>query len=177
MGTEFKKVVEFISSFDCKDLSVNHQDQIISARFVYRNSEDVDKFIHSYSEETKETLRILRTKNVTSKSQYSLVKYYRCQHQTRNKKTREHLEILKQNPSKRLQNTDCAFSLNVKIIKKANETHPCTITIKWTHNHPTEAAQALSYRDVPEEVRQKILELFAQGYTPSKKTVFFTIYT
>ena len=61
-------------------------------------STDLENFIEIYGCKNDETLRIAKNKDLTSRSSYSLVMYYRCQHDTRGLTTREIEEILARNP-------------------------------------------------------------------------------
>ncbi|KAI0233583.1 hypothetical protein LSAT2_016173 [Lamellibrachia satsuma] len=42
-----------------------------------------------------------------------------------------------------------------------------TVTLNWEHNHEIVSADALRRRDVSGETRQKILELYRSGHSPS----------
>ena len=46
--------------------------------------------------------------------------------------------------------------------------NPMVVNLWWIHNQPIIAADALKHRDVSSEVKDRILELFKQGYSPSK---------
>ena len=60
-------------------------------------------------------LRIYKRKNLTVRSSYRLIYYYRCQHNTTKAKMRDIQAILQTAPHKRLKNTNCEFSLCAKI--------------------------------------------------------------
>jgi hypothetical protein len=45
---------------------------------------------------------------------------------------------------------------------------PTVIKIKYIHNHPIQAADVLKHRYVAPDVRDKFLELFQNGYSPSR---------
>ena len=60
----------------------------------------VEEFVVKYTETNSETLK-LRTKRFgTERSRFVLQAYYRCQHDTSFEKTRESLNVLKQQPCK-----------------------------------------------------------------------------
>ena len=42
-----------------------------------------------------------------------------------------------------------------------------TVTVTWQHNHETQSSDALRRRDVGIETREKLLELFKSGHSPS----------
>jgi hypothetical protein len=39
--------------------------------------------------------------------------------------------------------------------------------MKFRHNHPLNAADALKHRDVGDDVKQKLIQMFQDGYSPS----------
>ena len=46
--------------------------------------------------------------------------------------------------------------------------YPVVVKLKCSHNHPLGAAHALKHRAVSEEVKERFLDLFSKGYSPSK---------
>ena len=44
--------------------------------------------------------------------------------------------------------------------------HPTSVTLSFTHNHPIRVADALKYRKVSEETKQKFVDLFKAGHSP-----------
>ena len=42
-----------------------------------------------------------------------------------------------------------------------------SVSLTFTHNHPVGAADALKYRKVSEETREKFLDLFKAGHDPA----------
>ena len=136
-----------------------------SVKCVLKNKSDVDTFIIDYGQHNNETLRKGKTRKLSSKSSYSLVVYYRCQHNTKNPKTADVQTLMKEKPFKRLKNTNCPFSLSVKIHKNF-ERFPCTLEIEWAHNHPVNALQAWSFKDIADVTAEKIRSLFDDNFTP-----------
>jgi len=47
------------------------------------------------------------------------------------------------------------------------ENHPLEINIIYTYNHVVNSAESLSFRSVKKETREKFLELFKDGHSPS----------
>lgn len=45
---------------------------------------------------------------------------------------------------------------------------PMMVQMNCTHNHPIMVADALKHRDVSEDVKEKLLGLFRNGYSPAK---------
>ena len=74
--------------------------------------------------------------------------------------------IMKNNPAKRIKNTNCPFSMCAKILLDQSLEFPCTIEIKWNHNHGTNTLQAWSYKDLTEEAVNTIKQYFMNGMTP-----------
>ena len=95
-------------------------------RCLMDNDGDLKNFIKLYNEKNDETLR-LSTWKVKTKGPHKLVAYYRCQHNTRYSATFDPVTVLKKNPSKRIKNTNCSFSLSIKLFKdpKADSARTC----------------------------------------------------
>ena len=45
---------------------------------------------------------------------------------------------------------------------------PTEVVITFTHNHPVMCADALKYRDVSEDTKQRLTELFKRKYGPTQ---------
>ena len=122
----------------------------------------------NYGIKNGETLRISKTKKLpNTKGEYRMIKYFRCQHNTRYEGTKCPGDILGTKPNKRFKNTNCPFSLAVKIGKNAQSAHfPSIIDIEWNHNHAVEALHSLSFKDIPTYVTDKILDMFDNGLLP-----------
>ena len=78
---------------------------------------ELETFLNTYTKYNGETIRIAKSVKLTERSQYKLVNYYRCQHDTRVLSTRNVAEILEKNPSKRLKK----YELSVQTIVKSYE--------------------------------------------------------
>lgn len=48
------------------------------------------------------------------------------------------------------------------------EGYNARIKLRWTHNHPLSGADVLKQRDVSEETKEKIINLFKEGHQPGK---------
>ncbi|CAB4469559.1 hypothetical protein GLOIN_2v1783666 [Rhizophagus irregularis DAOM 181602=DAOM 197198] len=44
--------------------------------------------------------------------------------------------------------------------------HPLEINFRFTHNHVIDSSESLSFQHVKEEVHERFLELFRDGYSP-----------
>ena len=115
------------------------------------NAADIEKFVDNYNSKNGETLRISSSR-AGKKSPYTLIKYYRCHHNTRYQKTMDAADVLSRNPSKRIKNTNCRFSLVIKLLKVPTTTYNALVYIEWNHNHSVTALQTLSFKDIPFEV-------------------------
>src|SRR5207249_2168270 len=74
--------------------------------------------------------------------------------------------------SPRARDTYCGATICFRLEQKNMLcSHPLEINIKFTHNHVVNSAESLSFRRVKEEVRNKIMELFKDGY--SSATVLY----
>ena len=105
------------------------------------NAEDFGGFVEKYGLNNGETLRDSKVKKLSTRSKYCVDNYYRCQHNTRVLSTKN-VEVLKNDPSKRLKNTNCPFKLSARIEKDPLILQPCKIQIEWSHNHPVKCLQA-----------------------------------
>ena len=104
------------------------------------------EFICAYCKKSNETLR---TYTVNKNSIY-----YRCKHKTRYQGTKDVDNCLQKQPSKRMQNTNCTFSL---VIKKSNhEEYNSMIILKWNHNHSTTCLHSLTFKDISPDTKVKI---------------------
>ena len=140
---------KFYAKLSCKLLTLNH----------------VQTFINEYNIRNSETLRPSSTQKLSEKSPYTYIRYFRCQHNTRYQNTMSPAEVLTQKPSKRMKNTNCPFSMSVKLSKDL-AIADSLITLEWNHNHPVKSLQSLSFKDVPADVKNKICELFESGSLP-----------
>ncbi len=130
------------------------------------NVHDLEKFITNYNNRNNETLRVSKTKVITDEnSTYQMYKYFRCHHNTRHEPTMNPNEVLIAKPHKRFKNTNCQFSLVVRLPRKEGE-YGAELDIEWNHNHPTNSLQALSFKEIPEDVINKINDMFSNGLLP-----------
>ena len=91
-----------------------------------------------------------------------------CHHSTRYEGTRNVQNVLKSNPTKRLKNTNCPFSLTIKIENNDENQRPCIIDIEWFHNHPINSLQVNSFKDILDGTAEKVKKLFMNGFSPGK---------
>ena len=91
-----------------------------------------------------------------------------CIHSDKVKKKQGNRKI-KRPQSSRLRNTGCTATIHLRLENWRIESlsHPLEINIIFTHNHVINSAEALSFRRVKEEVREKYLELFNNGHSPA----------
>lgn len=131
-----------------------------------KNADDLNKFITNYNMKNNETLKVSKTRIVTcEKSPYQTIKYFRCHHNTRYEPTMNPKDILCDKPQKRFKNTNCQFSLIVRLSKTEKECGS-VLDIEWNHNHPTNSLHALSFKDIPPAVIETIKAMFSTGLLP-----------
>ena len=157
--TEYKIV-------DVKGTSNNFKANI---KVNFKNEEDVDLFVRNYACKNNETLRILRTrKSGHKKAKTVLVKYFRCHHNTRYEATKLPDQVLASKPTKRFKNTNCPFSLIVRIGQNTEENDFCSsIDIEWSHNHSVDSLHSLSFKDIPDSMIRQMKGIFARGLLPA----------
>ena len=94
-----------------------------------------------------------------------MYKYFRCHHNKRHEPTMNPNDVLIAKPHKRFENTNCQFSLVVRLPRKETECG-AELNIEWNHNHPTNSLHALSFKEIPDEVVNKINDMFSNGLLP-----------
>ena len=144
-----------LQSDSYKILNVKGDETKFKAK-IHAQITDTDDFISNYCIKNNETLR-LYTKN-------NLSEYYRCKHNTRYEKTRDIEARLRTNPSARIQNTNCQFSMGIKNLDA--DVFNKIIEIEWNHNHSTRSLHSLTFKDIPIEVKSQIEKLFQTGLLP-----------
>ena len=127
------------------------------------NSEE--NFLNNYKENTNETLRRLTPKYPGEKSLYKRSVYFRCHHNTQYQGTMNSKTKIMSRPSQRFKNTDCPFSLVIKY-KRCEDEYNCILELEWTHNHPVNSLQSLSFKDIKPSILSEIYQLYEKGFTP-----------
>ena len=135
-------------------------------RTTFRNEEDIAMFIQNYGLKNNETLRITKRREASEKGEYILTKYYRCHHNTRYEPTMCPAEILASKPAKRFKNTNCPFSLVVRLRKDVDAEYNSIIEIEWNHNHSVDSLHSLSFKDIPTSVTNTITKMYSSGLLP-----------
>jgi hypothetical protein len=141
---------------------------IIKTKFL-KDEGYIENFVKTYGLKTGEILRITKTKKLPNRrGQYCLMKYFRCQHYMRYEGTKCPGDILAEKTNKRFKNTNCPFSLVVKIGENAQSADfYSTINVEWNHNHAVAALHSLSFKDIPTPVVDKILDMLDNGLLPA----------
>ncbi len=151
-------------------LCVKGQTSAFSAKIDVRlkSEEHINAFINGYGSRNNETLRISKTKRIsTVQNPFQLVKYFRCHHNTRYEATSFASDILTVNPSKRFKNTSCPFSLIIRLRKNPEETEMSSvIDLEWNHNHSVKSLQSLTFKDIPDSIVHQIKDMFSRGLLP-----------
>lgn len=64
------------------------------------------------------------------------------------------------------------LKLIVIFVSRSKDSHlpnyPTKMILHQQHNHNTNCADSVKYKDVPDDVRSKFIELFQQGFHPYK---------
>uniref|UniRef100_U9UFA1 Uncharacterized protein n=1 Tax=Rhizophagus irregularis (strain DAOM 181602 / DAOM 197198 / MUCL 43194) TaxID=747089 RepID=U9UFA1_RHIID len=68
----------------------------------------------------------------------------------------------------RIRNVHCSASIKIQLENWRLElhSHPLEINFRFTHNHVIDSSESLSFQHVKEEVHERFLELFRDGYSP-----------
>ena len=75
--------------------------------------------------------------------------------------------LKRQKPSKRIKNSNCPFSLIVKLSRNLGVI-PSLIEIEMKHNHPTQALKVLTFRDINPTVSDEIRTMYEMDHTPAR---------
>ena len=133
-----------------------------------KSFQQVEKFIGGYQARTNETLRNVSPRVRSEKNSYDCLLHYRCHHKTRYQPTMSIGRIRCEKPSKLVKNTNCPFSLSIKFRNEIiGDQPPGRIELEWNHNHTIASAQALTFKDISTESKEKIKTMFENGYTPA----------
>ena len=139
-----------------------------SIKVGFKSEDDIVAFIKNYANPMKnnETLRVSKTRKA-QRSNHVLVKYFRCHHKTRHEGTKFPDQILASDPNKRFKNTNCPYSMVMRIGKACDGEELCSvIDIEWNHNHSVQSLHSLSFKDIPPLVTNQIKEMYANGLLP-----------
>src|SRR6266542_2989733 len=114
-----------------------------------------------------------QTKSFGIKEKHVLFREMRyCIHSNKVKQKQGNHET--KNPrSSRARNIHCNVSIHIRLERWClKSSHPLEINVRFTHNYIINSAEALSFRHVKDEVREKYLELFKDGHSAAS-----TLYT
>ena len=118
-----------------------------SIKVGFKSKEDIVAFIKNYAIKNNETLRVVSKTRKAQCSSHVLVKYFRCHHKTRHEGTKFPDQILASDPNKRFKNTNCPYSMVVRIGKACDGEELCSvIDIEWNHNHSVQSLHSLSFK-------------------------------
>lgn len=126
-------------------------------------------WLAEYSKATKTTWRLLRTYPSCGKVNVYKVQY-RFQHNTDQR--------FRQKGRRESKNTDCPAQLHLVVKRSIRKSRakcpdknatdfPAIITFRHSHNHSVDSAAFLRHRDLSDETRKRLLDLFRQGHSPS----------
>jgi hypothetical protein len=123
-------------------------------------------FIQNYGIKNNETLRVTKARKGSRNGEYTLMKCFRCHNHTRYEATMFPAQILASQPRKRFKNTNCPFSLVVRLGKRVDEDYNASIDLDWNHNHSVDSLHSLSFKDIPTNVTNTITQMYASGLLP-----------
>ena len=132
--------------------------------------EEARKWISNYNEKTHETMVFER--NAKGKGKRILRKLYlRCQHNQRQtgKHTKSARTLKTVHKEHNLKDTNCPAKLTLTILvpHKRHHGHFIEVSMKHTHNHLIEVADALRFRPMSADTKSKYYDLFRQGHSPA----------
>lgn len=143
----------------------------VTLKVALYTKEDIEKWIRLLEEKTHCTYSIRSTEKPSGK----LVLFKQrlnCHHNTRSS------EVYNPGAKNRTKNTNCPSSLNVTLKtinskfrgKKENAPDPimpCIIIFVINHNHNIMTADALRFKRVSDETREKLICLYKEGHSPA----------
>ena len=131
--------------------------------------ESARKWVAEYNEKTKETVVYDCCKNQSGKRVIKKL-YLRCQHKQRKtgKHTKSNKALKITHKQHNNKNTDCPAKITITLLPPNTHDGFCVaVTLKHTHNHLVNNADALRFRPVSESTKEKYYDLFTQGHSPS----------
>ena len=127
------------------------------------------KWIAEYNAKTKETMVYDSSKNQSGKRVIKKL-YLRCQHKQRQTAmhTKEYKVLKTTHKEHNNKNTDCPAQIILTLLPPRKHDKFCVhVTLKHTHNHMVDIADALRFRPVSHNTKEKYYDLFRQGHSPS----------
>ncbi|XP_071810700.1 uncharacterized protein [Apostichopus japonicus] len=141
-------------------------------RLPFTSPEDVLRWLKKFEETSYSTWRTNKTYPNSGQKNVFRVDMH-CHHNTFPRSSTADLK-------KGSKNTKCPSTMFVIVKRTAGsrgrnrskdkhirEGYPTLITLKWDHNHEVASADALRERDVSDGTREKLLELYRSGHSPS----------
>nr|XP_054755233.1 uncharacterized protein LOC129261196 [Lytechinus pictus] len=159
------------------NVKVEEEGVKVTLRLAVPNEEGAKEWLESMQKSSLATFRVERT-HPSSGEKVLYKNDFRCQHNTKPRSATA-------DQRRGSKNTSCPAGLSIVVKVNTFERsdgrkrkcrssdphmpdHPMVVKFKSTHNHPLRTADALKHRDVSEDVKEKFLDLFSKGYTPSK---------
>ena len=120
--------------------------------------DNIKQLVAEYEAINGVTVKIKASKKLSS--EYVLLHYYRCHHNTCPSPSKDPQRKLLLNPSARVKNTNCPFQIVIKI----DQNGCCVIDIEFEHNHSLETLEAGNFRDISSDCADKIYQLYESGH-------------
>ena len=156
-----------------KMLTVTHFKDVESFNCNFKikleTEESARKWIAKYNEKTKEMMVYECCKNLGGMRVIKKL-YLRCQHKQRQsgKHAKSSKALKTTHKQHNDKNTDCPAQIVITIHPPKKHGLFCVdVTLKHTHNHRLDVADALRFRPVSENTKEKYYDLFKQGHSPS----------
>ena len=161
-------------SFTYKMLRVIQYRDIESFHCTFKldvdNEENVRKWLAAYNEKTKETMVYESCRN--GKGKRVAKKFYlRCQHKQRKtgKHTKSNKTLKTTHKLHNNRNMDCPAQIIATLLspQKSRNGFGADVVLKHNHNHLVHVADALRFRRMSVDTKEKYYDLFSQGHSPA----------
>ena len=160
-------------SYTYRMLNVMHFKELNNFHCNFRIKLDTEdsarKWIAKYNEKTKETMVFECCKRLNGKR--VIKKFFlRCQHKQRQtgKHTKSNKPLKSTHKSHNDKHTNCPAQLVLMLLPSKKHNGFCVdVTLNHIHNHAIDVADALRFRPMSENTKDKYYDLFRQGHSPA----------
>ena len=132
-----------------------------------QSDREVKEWVKEYNTKTKQTMVFGRKKSL--KGKHASTKYFlHCHHKQRQTgKHQKSTKILKTVVREHsIKHTNCPAKMNISVLPSTTcGSFGVAVTLFYKHNHPINAADALRFRPISEDVQTKYFNLFRLGHT------------
>ena len=166
--------------YSYKMLTVSHFEDLESFTCNFKiKLENEERWIVEYNVKAKERMLFDYCKKLSGKRVLKKL-YLRCQHKQRqtgkHKKSNKALKTTHKGHNNK--NTDCSAQIVVTILPSKKHRKFCVeVTLKHMHNHLVDVADALWFRPVSDNTKEKYYDLFRQSHSPSSAHLEYKTHT